>query len=283
MKETGWVATAKDEGRSLQDVLATWMKVSRRVAKQHIDARVAWVNDRCVWMARHTVKRGDRVRVTCAVASPTAKANVPKKITVLFEDNDYMVVDKPVGMLANGGDASAEAVARSMKGVAGIQAVHRLDRETSGCLLLAKNADAFEAAVAVFREHRISKTYRVIVYGRWDAKASTIDLPVDGKRALSQITCVSAANAASYLVVHIETGRTHQIRKHLAMARHPVVGDREYGPKHVRETVFQGVTRSLLHAADIAMDHPLREGQQLKASSPIPPDFHRWLDALKLR
>ena len=273
--------TIKDDGRTLQDALALWMKVSRRVAKQHIDARVVWVNDRCVWMARHTVKAGDRVRVAGAVASPTAKASVPRKVKILFEDDDFMVVDKPAGMLTNASDSSAEAVVREQKGLPDIQAVHRLDRDTSGCLLMAKSKRAFEAAVNIFKEHRIKKTYRAIVYGRWEADASTIDLPVDGKRALTQVSCVRATDVASYLVLHIETGRTHQIRQHLAMARHPVVGDREYGPKQVRDATLQGVTRAMLHAAELVMDHPTCEGE-LRVFSPIPTDFHKWLGALRL-
>lgn len=280
-RDQTWTVSDKDSERSLQDFLAQYMGASRRVAKQHIDGRVVWVNGRCVWMARHRLRRGDVVRLAGAVASPTARSALPKSLKVLFEDADFLVVDKPAGLLANASDASAEAVVRAQTGIAGVCAAHRLDRDTTGCLLMAKSKAAYEAAVEVFRQHRVAKTYRCIVYGKWDATSTTLDLPIEGERALTNVACVRANDAASHLVVRIETGRTHQIRRHLAMARHPVIGDRQYGPKEVEDPELQTVDRPLLHAVEMQIDHPTRGGV-LKVFSPLPPEFHRWLKALKL-
>ena len=143
-------------------------------------------------------------------------------------------------------------------------------------------AAAHAAVVAVFKEHRVAKTYRTVVHGRWDAASSTIDLPLDGRRALSQIHCLRANAKASHLAVRIETGRTHQIRRHLAMARHPVLGDATYGPKVVEDLRLMKLTYPLLHAVELEMDHPTRPGELLRVFSPLPQDFHRWLGILRL-
>lgn len=279
--DQSWIVNAREDGLSLQEFLALRLDASRRVAKQQIDARVVWVNDRCVWMARHTLRRGDTVRLTRPVASPTAVSARPAGLKILFEDENYLVADKPPGLLSNEGEGSVEAILQQQCRNPALRVVHRLDRETSGCLLAAKQQMAFDAAVEIFKQHRIVKIYRCIVYERWDATASTLDLPIEGERALTGVTCVRANNLASHLIVRIETGRTHQIRRHLAMARHPVLGDRQYGPKKIDDPLLQSVDRAILHAVELKMDHPLREGQ-LKVFSPLPADFHRWLKALKL-
>ena len=125
--------------------------------------------------------------------------------------------------------------------------------------------------------HHIRKTYRAIVQERWDAAASTLALPIEEERALTHVTCVRANERASHLLLRIETGRTHQIRRHLAMTRHPVVGDRQYGPKSIEDPLLQAVRRPMLHAAELLMEHPLHPERDLRAFSPIPPDFQSWL------
>lgn len=276
-----WTATQTEAGISLQEFLAKRMKVSKRTAKQHIDARVVRVNGQSIWMARHSLKPNDVVTVAAAVASPTAISNPIKKIPILFEDADYIIVDKPLGMLTHQSNSSVEAALRTQVGIPTLQASHRLDRDTTGCLLFSKSPEAHEAVVDVFKRHHVVKTYRTIVYGRWETAASTIDLAIDGERALSQIRCIQATNVASHLLVRIETGRTHQIRRHLAMSRHPVVGDSEYGPKVVTDERLKRLTHSLLHAVELEMEHPRGTGT-LKVFAPVPQDFHRWLMALKL-
>ena len=282
-KPDTWTVPQKFAGVSLQEYLAETLGISKRAAKQQIDARAVWVNDRCVWMAHHALKRGDVVRLPRRAPSPTALSARPKKLPVLFEDDDFLVVDKPAGLVSEGSDASVEALLRLQLADPRVQAVHRLDRDTTGCLLFAKSPEAMEAAVRVFREHHIRKTYRAIVHERWDASASTLDLAIEGERALTQVTCVRANARASYLVVRIETGRTHQIRRHLAMARHPVLGDRQYGPKEITDPAFQAVRRPMLHAAELLMEHPTHPDRDLRVFSPIPQDFHTWLNRLKLQ
>ncbi len=282
-KPDTWTVLQKFAGASLQEYLAETLGISKRAAKQQIDARAVWVNDRCVWMAHHALRRGDIVRIPRRAPSPTALSARPKKLAILFEDDDFLVVDKPAGIVSEGSDASAEALLRLQLADPRVQAVHRLDRDTTGCLLFAKGPEAMEAAVRVFREHHIRKTYRAIVHERWDASASTLDLAIEGERALTRVTCVRANARASYLVVRIETGRTHQIRRHLAMARHPVLGDRQYGPKEITDPDLQAVRRPMLHAAELLMEHPTHSERDLRVFSPIPQDFHTWLNRLKLQ
>lgn len=275
------VARAED-GLPLQDFLAAKLGVSRRAAKQQIDAKIVRVDGRTVWMAHHRLRAGAVVSVAGFAPSPTAASNRPKRINILFEDADYLVADKPAGLLVNDAPVSLESILRTQTGNPELRVSHRLDRDTTGCLVCSKSPAAHEAIVRVFKEHRVAKTYRTVVYGKWDAAASTIDLPIDGRRALSMVHCIRANAKASHLAVRIETGRTHQIRRHLAMARHPVVGDPQYGPKIVEDPSLARLSRPLLHAVEIEMEHPLRPGSVLKAFSPLPQEFHRWLAALRL-
>jgi RluA family pseudouridine synthase len=280
-KETEWVVSKAEAGLSLQDFLAEHLGVSKRVAKQHIDAKVVRVKGQTIWIARHPLKPGDAVSVATSVKSPTAVSKRVAKLSILYEDADYLVVDKPRGILVNAADYSLESIIRAQTGVATIVASHRLDRDTTGCLLMSKTPAAHDAIVDVFKRHRVAKTYRTVVYGRWDARSTTIELPIEGERALTHVHCLRANHDCSYLVVRIETGRTHQIRRHLAMARHPVVGDTQYGPKVIEDARLRSLTYPLLHAVEMELEHPIRGGS-LKVFSPVPQDFHRWLAALKL-
>jgi len=279
---SGWAVPEKFAGMSLQDFLAEAMPASRRVAKQHIDAKVVRVNGRAVWMARHALRAGDSVEVAARVASPTDKSRQLRKLAILVEDADYIIADKPRGILTNEAEYSVESVLRVQTRNPQLCASHRLDRDTTGCLLFSKSPAAHAAAVEVFKRHLVAKTYRAAVAGRWDADATTIDLALEGERAVTNVRCVAARDEASYIIARIETGRTHQIRKHLAMARHPVLGDTQHGRKTLADPRLAGLTYPLLHAAEIEMTHPLDSARVLKAFSPVPQDFHKWLVALGL-
>lgn len=281
-KPVAFKASRADDGMPLQDFLSAKLGVSRRAAKRQIDARIVRVDGQCVWMAHHRLRAGAAVTVAGFAASPTAVSGRPAKAKVLWEDPDYLVADKPCGVLVNEADFSLETLLRTQTGNPDLRASHRLDRETTGCVLFSKSDAAHAAAVAVFKRHGVAKTYRTVVAGRWDAESSTIDLPLDGRRALSLVHCLRANSRASHLAVRIETGRTHQIRRHLAMARHPVLGDGVYGPKVVDDLLLMRITHPLLHAVELELDHPLRPGETIKVFSPLPREFHRWLGELRL-
>ena len=271
---TTYVVSKLDAERTLQEFIAAKLSVSKRAAKNLMDDRKVWVNRRCVWMAHHTLRQGDTIEISAALKPEQKKA--PPKLRALVEDDSYIVVDKPSGMLSSGED-SVEALLRAQTGHQGLQAVHRLDRDTTGCLLFAKSAAAFDAAVAIFKTRRVTKIYQVIVWSKFARKVTTLTDELDGERAVSHIQREAFSADASFLKVRIETGRTHQIRRHLASIRHPVLGDQEHGVKFARDPRLLTIPRQMLHACGIEMPHPVALGNTLKAHSPLPADFRRCL------
>lgn len=268
-----FVVSKVEAGQSLQVFLASKLSVSKRAAKNLMDDRKVWVNRKCVWMAHHELRQGDTVEVP---ASKKPKDEAPAKIRALVEDDHYLVADKPAGKLAVG-EGSAEEMLRVQTGLPALRAVHRLDRDTTGCLLFAKSAAAFDAAVAMFKTRRVTKLYQAIVFGTFDRPASTVNQELDGERAVSHIQREAVSKDASFLKVRIETGRTHQIRRHLASIRHPVLGDREHGVKFARDPRLLTIPRQMLHASGLELPHPMLSGKTLKAHSPLPADFRRCL------
>ena len=271
---TSYVVSKLDAQNTLQAFVAAKLSVSKRAAKNLMDDRKVWVNRRCVWMAHHTLRQGDTIEITAALKPEQKKA--PPKLRVLVEDDHYLVVDKPSGLLSVG-EGSAEDLLRVQTGRQGLQAVHRLDADTTGCLLFAKTAEAFDAAVAIFRTRRVTKIYQAIVWGKFARYASTLTEELDGERAVSHVQREAFSDDASFLKVRIETGRTHQIRRHLSSIRHPVLGDREHGVKFARDQRLLTIPRQMLHACGIEMMHPMDSGNVLKAHSPLPADFRRCL------
>lgn len=283
------VVNRPDAGKTLQDFLAARLGLSRRAAKAIIDGRSVWVNRRCVWIARHELKTGDGVelpqRVVAAARSQAGSAKTAiapaerKHVRVLVETPDYIVADKPAGLLSNDDARSVESILREQLAVPTLQAVHRLDRDTTGCLLFAKTYAAYLAAVEVFKTRRVQKTYFAIVVGSFPYAHQKIETPLDDQPAVSLVTREAAGPDASYLRVRIETGRTNQIRRHLAGVRHPIVGDRTFGLKSARDPRLMTVPRQMLHAATLTLPDPMRKGEEIKAHAPLPADFRA---ALKL-
>ena len=276
-----------DAGKSLQDFLAAWLGASRRAAKAVIDGRSVWVNRKCVWIAHHTLKAGDVVELAhAALAAARRQAAGPKRaiapavrthVRVLAEFGDFLVVDKPAGLLSADDPHSVEAILREQLHDPALLAVHRLDRDTTGCLLFARSAEAHAAAVEVFKTHLVKKEYRAIVVGRFAHPHVTVDAPLDGLPAVSHVTREAVGEDASFLRVRIETGRTNQIRRHLSSIRHLVVGDRMFGLKSARDPRLMSVPRQMLHAAVLELPNPTAKGETIKAHSPLPADFRATL------
>ena len=300
-----------DAAKPLQDFLAARLGLSRRAAKAIIDGRSVWVNRRCVWIAHHALKTGDAVEIPRAVisaakrqkgsdvsqkqmavrsgesaASPTGTPRGSdtlvafrerRHVRVLAQTDYYVIADKPAGVVSCGDPRSVEAILRAQLNEPTLQAVHRLDRDTTGCLLFAKNYQAYLAAVEVFKTHRVAKVYYAIVAGRFEHAHFTVDAPLDGERALSHVSREAAGPDASFLRVRIETGRTNQIRRHLAGIRYPVLGDRTFGLKSARDPRLMAVPRQMLHAATLTLPDPMVKGGEIKAHSPLPADFRSTL------
>jgi 23S rRNA pseudouridine1911/1915/1917 synthase len=268
MRNQVLTVNASEQDVPLVAFLAQRLRASKKKAKQLLDQRVVFVNRRRIWMARHALSAGDEVEVAMVERAPAPTAHA----AILRRDADFVIANKPAGMLANGPD-SLESRLRTELGLPELEAVHRLDRDTSGCILYATNAAARDKLVDVFRRHEVSKTYFAIVAGRIPRPVMEIRTPVDGQPALTRLTVLKSTPTASQLQLQIETGRTHQIRRHLASIGHGILGDRVYFTKEHRSALLRSIPRQMLHAAAIAFPHP-DTGKRVHVQAPIPSDYH---------
>jgi 23S rRNA pseudouridine955/2504/2580 synthase len=248
------------------------------------------------------VQTGDDVRVPPVriAQRPTAAAVPARDFTVVFEDDWLLAVDKPAGVAVHGGSGVSfgviEQLRRARPEARFLELVHRLDRETSGLLLIAKKRSALTALQDQFRARQTGKTYAALVIGVWPAQHKVIDLPLhkyllaDGerrvrvsdaddeqaKRSITLVKVVRALEHFTLLDVTIKTGRTHQIRVHLAHAGHPIVGDDKYGDFAFNKRLARGdavpgvrFDGMFLHARRLAFDHPV-SGERIELEAPLP-------------
>lgn len=259
--------------------------------------------------ASHRVDSGETVEVE--IPPPAAETLVPEPIalTIVFEDDAVMVVDKPAGMVVHPGAGHATgtlaaavlAHAPVTAGVGGPRrpgVVHRLDKDTSGLLVIAKTAAAYDSLTAQLQARTVMRRYRAIVHGRVTAASGVVDKPLGrhphdrvrmavlprgrGKPAVTRFTVLERFRHFSDLEVKLETGRTHQIRVHMASLGHPVAGDRVYGGRTTREPLPVSFDGLALHAAELAFVHPVTRSR-LEFASPLPPRMMRFLSHLSGR
>ena len=277
----------KPDPKVLQDFLALKFSLSRRTAKAMIDGRSVWVNRKCVWIARFALRTGDLVEIPSQVVKGARKQSGGedarretkdvRHVRVLWSNASYLVCDKPAGLVSCDDPKSVETILREQEKIPTLEAVHRLDRDTTGCLMFAKNHAAFLAAVEVFKTHKVSKVYHAVATGSFKYAHQVIDSPIDGQPAVSKVTREGAGADASFLRIRIETGRTNQIRKHLASVRAPIVGDRVFGLKSARDPRLMRVPRQMLHASTLTLPDPLSPHDEISVHSPLPADFRATL------
>ena len=266
-------------GTELLDHLAEHLSLSRRGAKNLLDDRLVFVNGRRIWMAKHLLQTRDSVEVLADPFAP--KSAAPAPLRILLDDPFFLVVDKPPRILTTG-DKSLEICLRAQLGLPDLLAVHRLYKDTSGCVLFAKTEEARKALVAQFEEGRIRKLYHALVAGNLPATTMDIRQHVDHLPAVSHVRQVSTQTRpprCAHVTVAIETGRTHQIRIHLHHVGDPVLGDRQYF--NALSADFPEIPRQMLHASELRFTHP-KTGKPVSASSPLPKDFRDWLHNLHL-
>jgi RluA family pseudouridine synthase len=230
-------------------------------------------------MAHHALRPGDTVLLPAD--APAQGAAAPEEPRVLYRDASYLVADKPAGILANG-PRSLEEDWRLRLNLPGLRAAHRLDRDTSGCLLLAMDEEAFAQAVRLFAARAVIKTYRAIVAGRLNGGTAVIRRPLDGQEAVTRAREISGSTVASHVEIRIETGRTHQIRKHLAGLGHPVLGDPLYAGDRRYDARALALPRQMLHASNLEFPH-LADGRRIRVHAPLPLEFRQALRAFGLR
>ena len=241
-----------------------------------------------------------------AHADGGARPASARAFPVLHEDDWLLVVDKPAGVAVHGGSGVSFGVIEQLR-MARPQArflelVHRLDRDTSGLLLVAKKRSALTKLQDQFRERETDKTYLALVAGQWPARHKVLDKPLrkyllpDGERrvqvvakdhpdAMTALTLVKVARSQggySLLEVTIKTGRTHQIRVHLASEGLPIVGDEKYGDFELNKSLQRAggvapLRRMFLHAWRLQFNHP-DSGEQVQLSADLPPELTRFLD-----
>ncbi|UKA76994.1 RluA family pseudouridine synthase [Arthrobacter sp. FW306-07-I] len=225
-------------------------------------------------------------------------------LKILLDDDDFVVVDKPVGVAAHPspgwvgptvvGGLAAAGYRISTSGAperAGI--VHRLDVGTSGVMVVAKSERAYTALKRAFKERTVDKVYHAVVQGLPDPLTGTIDAPIgrhpghdwrfavieDGRASVTHYEVLEAFGKASLVEVHLETGRTHQIRVHFSALRHPCAGDLTYGADP-RLAANLGLTRQWLHARELSFEHPVT-GERVTVTSDYPQDLAYALDVLE--
>lgn len=223
------------------------------------------------------------------------------RAAIVQEDARLLVLDKPAGLAVHGGSGlsfGAIEALRVLRPDEPLELVHRLDRETSGCLLVARSRPALRLAHAILREGAAEKHYAALIAGRWRLGRKTIDAPVltsaraggervvrvhrAGKIAISDFSVVGHyRDIATLMNVAIRTGRTHQIRVHSAFAGHPVAGDEKYGDRACNARLRDlGLRRMFLHASSISFHWP-DSGEAFRAEAALPPDLQAVLERLR--
>ncbi|MDR4509565.1 MAG: RluA family pseudouridine synthase [Candidatus Brocadiaceae bacterium] len=237
---------------------------------------MVFVNKRRTWIASYQLNGGDLVEIVNeAVQTEKFQDN-----TVLYQDDYYLIVSKPPGIVTNG-ENSLETKLRIYPGYRNLQAVHRLDKNTTGAVLFAKNEEAFHHMKSLFKKQLVKKVYRAIVKGRVKKDTLTLNSPVRGLKAASHIKTLKKGLGVSYIEIEIETGRLHQIRIHLASVGHPIIGETEYDRKPIMNSVLRQINRQMLHAYHISFPHPYIQ-KLLTITADIPADFKQYLKLLGL-
>lgn len=268
--------THNDDGPILLNFIAQKLPLSKKKAKQLLDKRLVFVNKKRVWIASYQLKEGDAIEII--TQEPTRSEF--QKDAILFKDNHYLIVSKPPDVVTNGPESLESNLVAYFKDDH-IKAAHRLDKDTSGAIIFTMNKDAFEHMKTLFKKNLMKKVYRVIVRGRVGKQTFTIDSPLRGQNAVTHIKLLKRGKDASYLEVNTETGRTHQIRIHLASAGYPVIGETEYDRKPIEHPLLRQIPRQMLHAYQLSFVHPYTQ-RAVSVTAPVPADFDQCLKLLGL-
>ena len=244
----------------------------------------------------YRVRTGDRIRLPPIRMSEKTSRARPAEFPVVFEDASILVVDKPAGVAVHGGSGVSFGVIESLRAARPqaklLELAHRLDRDTSGLLIVAKKRSALVELHRMLREGQVEKTYLAVVKGAFPKKTAElreslhkyvtasgerrVSVNEAGMTAITRVHRLRSSSAFSVLEVELLTGRTHQIRVHLAHAGHPIIGDDKYGDLALNR---QLKTRLMLHAARLSFRHPL-SGDQVTLEAPLPPEMRAFVDGL---
>ncbi len=307
-----FLVATEDAGTRLDRFLAAQLpELSRSRIAELIDQGRVRVNGGRARRA-HKVAAGEQVQVQVIPRPPLQAVAEEIPLEILYEDEDVIVVNKRAGMVVHAGAGNARGTlvnalmhrfgALSQAGDPlrpGI--VHRLDKETSGALLVARNDAAHRALSEAFRLRQVEKVYLALLHGRVKQDAGRIELAISrdlkrrtrmttrrhaGREARTDWRVLARLQGFTLVAARIHTGRTHQIRVHFSSLGHPVAGDTLYGaPREVRVGghALPPLGRNFLHAARIRFEHPARAGEFVEVAAPLPPELRAWLEGLARR
>ncbi len=267
------------------------------------------INDGCVTIGRKTAQKNDKLKfgdlVSVEIPEPEEYDVLPQDLNldIVYEDDDLLVVNKPKGMVVHPAAGNFENTLvnglmhhckDSLSGINGVMRpgiVHRIDKNTSGLLIVAKNDNAHIHLAEQIKEHSFTREYEAVVYGNFKDDCGTVNAPIGRhpiKRKQMAVTNTASRNAVTHyeiierfgefthLKLKLETGRTHQIRVHMAYIGHPVAGDDVYGPKKV----ITELSGQCLHAKKIGFVHPVTQ-KYIEFDSELPEYFNKYLRKLK--
>jgi 23S rRNA pseudouridine1911/1915/1917 synthase len=260
----------------------------------------------------HRVEAGQEVSVEVPPAAPSSMASQDLPLTILYQDEDVVVIDKPAGLVVHPAAGHPDqtlvnALLHHVQDLSGIGGelrpgiVHRLDKDTSGVMLIAKHDDAHRKLTAAWNTDAVRKEYLALVYGTPAADRGTVDAPVgrdprdrkrmavvaEGRRAVTDYEVAERLRYASLLRCRLRSGRTHQIRVHMKHLGHPIVGDPVYSgpqwrgiPDKKIQKALSSLERQALHATRITFPHP-RDGRVMVVEAPLPEDMRKIIEMLR--
>lgn len=295
-----------DEGQRVDNFLARHLKgIPRARLYRAIRRGEVRVNKGRVAQT-YRLQRDDVVRVPPLAVGPAAPKRAPGAFDwsrhIVHEDKHFLVLDKPSGFAAHGGSGVSAGVIESLRANLPdrptLELVHRLDRSTSGCLVIAKRRPVLRALHQQLREGTVAKEYLLLVIGDWQLGDTLVDMPLDvehrrggqrfvrvaadGLAAATRFTLCQQFGDVSLVRATPSTGRTHQIRVHAAYSGHPIAGDERYGDAEHNQRLREfGLRRLFLHAASIEFEYPAGHPQHF--SAPLPDDLRSVIDALEKR
>ncbi len=292
-----------EAGRRLDLFLAQVSGLSRSTIQRLIDEERVRIQGRPS-KASYRVRPKDRITVSLPPQEPSGLEPEPIPINVLYEDQDLLILNKPPGMVVHPAAGRRHGTLVNallyhypeLPGIGGVERpgiVHRLDKETSGCLMVAKTEKAHQALTRQFQMRQIEKKYLALVHGIVPDEARRIALPIGrheserkkmgvrtrkGREAETRYRVLCRLKDHTLLEVSPATGRTHQIRVHLSAIGHPVVGDKLYGGRREQKARLKAL-RQLLHAWRLSFTHPVG-GHRIEVTAPLPEDFQKALERL---
>ncbi len=300
MKNKAWleyVVTEEEAGLTVEQIVREKLHVSGRMLQRLTRSKGIQVNRKPPYLKRQ-VKAGDRVSVRVADQAQAAQREqapftgelVPPPVPILYEDQDFLIVNKPAGMTVHPTHPSQtgtlvqrlDTYLRSREFAP--HAVHRLDKETTGTVLIAKSSYAHQLADKILRANELHREYLAIVSGQLEQTQGTINQPIardpghptkrrvhpKGDLAVTHYQVVTSNQDFTLVRVNLETGRTHQIRVHFESLGYPLAGDTLYGGRK------GGFRRVALHASKLEFTHPV-SGQKVAVEAPLPDDFAQFI------